>query len=202
MTKKHDDLAASLKSFVSGSYPDMKVVVTDYERDTSRLALFFTEERFSLLYPLQRYHYLAPLIPREFQDSELQHAVWHELAPGESPSDLVYPDPELIELITPDVMEVIGRHGFFAALDDLLSPRDTESQCERCHGDFRHSKAVLEQRGFDEQERFDVLHVLMAQGGHCDCEILYNVAPENRLKSEYWIARSAGLEPHDPHRIA
>jgi hypothetical protein len=31
-----------------------------------------------------------------------------------------------------------------------------------------------------------VFHVLMAQGAFCDCEILYNIATESRLKSQYW----------------
>ena len=40
---------------------------------------------------------------------------------------------------------------------------------------------------------------LMRQGGFCDCEILYNAVEQCRLKAEYWIARSEGRNPPDPH---
>jgi hypothetical protein len=39
----------------------------------------------------------------------------------------------------------------------------------------------------------------MQQGGFCDCEILYNVAEQSRLKAEYWMAKAEGLKPYDPH---
>jgi hypothetical protein len=39
------------------------------------------------------------------------------------------------------------------------------------------------------EEIEDVLAVMRFSGGCCDCEILYNVAEESRLKSEYWKAR-------------
>lgn len=55
-------------------------------------------------------------------------------------------------------------------------------------------------RGFSEDELFDVFHVLMAKGGFCDCEILYNAMESSRLKKEYWRARAEGRKPYDPHR--
>jgi len=33
----------------------------------------------------------------------------------------------------------------------------------------------------------DVLDVLRSQGACCDCEVLYNVAENSRLKARYWI---------------
>ena len=44
-----------------------------------------------------------------------------------------------------------------------------------------------------------MFHVLMARGGYCDCEILYNAVEESRLKAEYWRARAEEVEPYDPH---
>ena len=58
---------------------------------------------------------------------------------------------------------------------------------------------VLALGGFREDEHFDVFHVLMARGGYCDCEILYNAVEVSRLKAEYWRARAAQIEPYDPH---
>ena len=31
----------------------------------------------------------------------------------------------------------------------------------------------------------------MAQGGYCDCEILFNVARESRFAAAYWSSRAA-----------
>lgn len=42
----------------------------------------------------------------------------------------------------------------------------------------------------------------MRQGGFCDCEILYNVVENGRLKAEYWTARSEGRNPYNPHGSA
>jgi len=55
-------------------------------------------------------------------------------------------------------------------------------------------------RRFQQDELFDVFHVLMAQGGYCDCEILLNAAESSRLKSEYWRARADQVTPYDPHQ--
>ena len=39
------------------------------------------------------------------------------------------------------------------------------------------------------EEIADVLAVMRFKGGRCDCEILYNVGEESRLKAEYWKGR-------------
>jgi hypothetical protein len=89
--------------------------------------------------------------------------------------------------------------GVFQALDDVLCPADGSHPRQQCHGDYRHARAVLSARGFREDEHFDVFHVLMARGGYCDCEILYNAVETSRLKAEYWRARAEQIEPYDPH---
>ena len=64
---------------------------------------------------------------------------------------------------------------------------------------IHNGEELLLARGFREKELFDVFHVLMARGGYCDCEILYNAVEDNRLKAEYWRARAEEIEPYDPH---
>ena len=75
-----------------------------------------------------------------------------------------------------------------------MSPIDDTVEAKVCHGDFRHAKRVLGEKGFGERdgidEVFDICHVLLAKGGYCDCEILYNVSEENRLKAAYWKNRA------------
>jgi len=177
----------------------MEIQVRPWADDPRRLAIYFVERKFGELYPMQRYHYLAHLIPKEFFDEHLSNTVWFELAPGEKAEDLSYPDDELISAIAPDVMSVLERSGALSALDDLLCPQSAQTPRASCFGDYRHARDVFLARGFKEEELFDVFHVLMAKGGFCDCEILYNAADTSRLKAEYWRARAENREPHDPH---
>lgn len=195
-------LVADLKRFVMPSYPDMDIQVMQWDHDPTRQAIYFTDEKFALIYPYQRWHYLTHLIPADYQEANLGNSVWFELAPGEKPEDLQFPDEELIDSITPDVMKCLVGSRFFELLDDSLCPKDSSRERNQCWGDFRISRPILLDRGFDKDELFDVFHVLMRQGGFCDCEILYNAAEESRLKAEYWIARSEGRNPYDPHRGA
>jgi len=193
-------LQADIRGFVSRAYPNIQVRVEPWAADPSRPAVYFTDAQFAALYPAQRYHYLRNLIPEDYYKRHLAETEWFELAPGERPEDLEYPDSDLIEDITPDVMRVLVGQGVFEALDDLLCPRDASGPRQRCHGDFRHARAVVLARRFQQDELFDVFHVLMAQGGYCDCEILLNAAESSRLKSEYWRARADQVTPYDPHQ--
>ena len=163
------------------------VVRAEYwSRDPSRIALYFTEERFKGLYPAQRYHYLVHLIPEEYYRSTLAESVWFELTPGEDPESIEYPDEQLSAAIKPDVLQALQHSGFFTSLDKLVYPEDGISHRRECSGDFRHSKQVLGICGFPESDWSDVFHVLMGEGAFCDCEVLYNVAPESRLRADYW----------------
>ena len=45
----------------------------------------------------------------------------------------------------------------------------------------------------DSDDVADVPGVLRFSGACCDCEVLYNVAEESRLKSRYWKARAGEL---------
>ena len=112
-------------------------------------------------------------------------------------------DPDLISSITPDVMISLDRAGFFRKLDDVLCPADGSPAGESCGGDYKLSKSILQEAGFDPSDLKDIFSVLCALGGCCDCEILCNVAESSRLKAKYW--RSRGRELSDqrgllPHR--
>lgn len=108
-------------------------------------------------------------------------------------------DSEQVNLITPDVMTCLRRSFFFERLDDLLSPKEDSHQRDVCAGNYKLSKRILETSGFDSDDLQDIFNVLRAQGGSCDCEILYNVAELSRLKSEYWTSRAHGIESKTKH---
>jgi hypothetical protein len=194
-----EQLVADLKQFLGPSYPDMDIRAMPWDHDPARMAIYFCDSKFALLYPYQRWHYLTHLIPAGYQNANLKNSVWFELAPGEKPEELHFPDEELIDSITPDVMKCLQRARFFEALDDAMCPTDTGRERAHCWGDFRVSRPVLLSRGFKENELFDVFHVLMRKGGFCDCEILYNAAEQSRLKAEYWVARSEGRDSYNSH---
>jgi len=181
-------IQAALASFIRPSYPEMEIQVEAWTGDPSRLAIYFRETKFALLYPQQRWHYLHNLIPAEFQDRYLSNSVWYELAPGELPSDLMYADEALVANITEPIMRILNRTSFFATLDEVFTSPENPAVC---WGDFRIAKSILTTKGFFESEYFDVFSVLMAQGGYCDCEILYNVAEDSEFARRYWAKRQS-----------
>ena len=186
-------IESDIRGFVRASYPEMVVRAEYWSKDPSRIALFFIDERFRTLYRRQRYHYLVHLIPKDYYDSTLADTVSFELTPEESP-EMVEEDPDekLIAGITPDVMGTLQANGFFKTLDEMFRPRSNPTQAQICSGDFRYAKQALQLCGFEESDWSDVFHVLMEQGAFCDCEILYNVATESRLTTQYWQRRSHG----------
>jgi hypothetical protein len=99
-------------------------------------------------------------------------------------------DDNLINEITSDVLRALAGRRFFELLDDRMCPADEERLRLPCAGTYAISTAVLVGTGFDQEEISDILQVLESKGGCCDCEILYNVAEESRLKAEYWKARA------------
>jgi hypothetical protein len=191
-------LKSDILAFVKDSYPDLQIRVEPWAEDPARIALYFVEAKFALIYPAQRYHHLCKLIPTDYQERYLADAIWFELAPGERPEALRYPDEGLIAQITPDVMKCLTASGFFEVLDDAMSPSDPDASRGLCYGDYRTSRPLLERSWRGEDELFEIFHVLMAQGGFCDCEILYNVAKQSRLAALSWRARAKGLAPYDP----
>jgi Protein of unknown function (DUF2695) len=108
-------------------------------------------------------------------------------------------DYDLIASITPDVMACLHRVGFFEKLDDLLCPNAGSNLPEKCSGDFNLSERLLQASDFNTHDLADIFGVLKAQGGCCDCEILYNVSESNRFKSAYWRNRARDSEGRSRH---
>jgi hypothetical protein len=103
------------------------------------------------------------------------------------------PDAEFVDDIAPDVVGVLEKGHFFERLDELVCPVDPSNQDARCGHSFDHSVSILQDLGMDSEDVNDVLAVLKSKGGCCDCEVLYNVVEESRLKAQYWKERAAEL---------
>lgn len=50
---------------------------------------------------------------------------------------------------------------FFELLDDVMCPQQPTRKRAQCWGDYRNSRPILLNRGFQEDELFDLFHVLM-----------------------------------------
>jgi hypothetical protein len=107
---------------------------------------------------------------------------------------------EFIEAIASDLLEALQRAMFFQALDDQMCPTDPAQPRALCKRSYAISTEVLAGRGFDPDAVGEAIQVLEARGAHCDCEILFNIAEDSRLKSEYWISRAVG-EPPKRHEL-
>lgn len=93
---------------------------------------------------------------------------------------------ELVASIAADVLAVLSGHHFFQNLDDRFCPVGPQQIRAQCDHSFRVSTQLLEQFGMDTDAIEDVLAILHSRGACCDCEVLYNVADESRLKAEKW----------------
>jgi hypothetical protein len=177
------EIQEKLYEYIRPTYPDIEIQVKDTSDNIRQL--FFTDARFENLYPRQRYHYLTHLIPLDFFENHLQNAEWFELAPNESPDDLEYDDEETTREIKDIILTVLrDKVRFVSLLDQEFMAQDI-----KCFGDFRHSKKLLINLGFSEEDQFDIFHVLMYEGGFCDCEILFNVFNESEYSMKYWRER-------------
>jgi hypothetical protein len=99
-------------------------------------------------------------------------------------------DLELAQGIERYVLDALNRVQFFEKLDDLLCPSEPSLAAVNCIHDYRYSKSLLQETGYDEDEIVDIWCVMRSRGGFCDCEILYNASESNRLKSTYWNNRA------------
>jgi len=175
-----NELQEKLDEFIKPKYPDIKIEVID-TADNQR-EVYFTEEKFRDLFLLQRYHHLVHLIPDEFLKEHLSDSIWFELAPGENPEELDFLDDETIDEIKDIILAILKDKVDFVKKLDVLFCVESAT----CFGDFRHSKKILSELKFSDQEQFDIFHVLMHEGGFCDCEILYNVFRESEYSQRYW----------------
>ena len=99
-------------------------------------------------------------------------------------------DADYIQSITPDVLAALTRQHIFTLLDDRMSPNASTVAPQSCKNDFSILTGILIENSFNAEDQQDILSVLRKGGAHCDCEVLYNVAPENRLKANYWKSRA------------
>lgn len=104
---------------------------------------------------------------------------------------------EFVNDIAEDVLGVLLAQRFFERLDDIFCPEESSRVRARCGHSFANSTGILREAGMDSDDIDDVLAVLRLKGGHCDCEVLYNVAGESRLKAKYWKARHAEFTSDD-----
>jgi len=177
------ELQEKLYEFIKPSYPDIKINVVDTAENIRQL--YFTDDKFEALYPKQRYHNLIHLIPSDFYEKYLQETEWFELAPDENPDDLDYLDQETIDEIKESIISILKDKVEFVTLLD----KEFTSGTVKCYGDFRHSKNILIGLKFSVEDQFDIFHVLMNEGGYCDCEILNNVFRESEYSKKNWINR-------------
>lgn len=174
------EIQEKLYEFIKPTYPDIKIEVEDSSDNVRQL--FFTDEKFKVLYPKQRYHYLIHLIPSDFFEVNLQEAEWFELSPDESPNNLDYHNEETLAEIKDIILSILRYKVHFVSLLDS----EFMTQSAKCSGDFSLSKKLLTNLGFSDDDQFDVFHVLMNEGAFCDCEILYNVFRESEYSKKYW----------------
>ena len=99
----------------------------------------------------------------------------------------------------PDVVAFLAKKNFFARLDDCLCPADASQKRQRCRGAHELSIRILVDMGIDPEQIPDLIEVLAAMGGSCDCGVLCNVAGENRMRTEYSMIRALIGGPYDPH---
>jgi hypothetical protein len=101
---------------------------------------------------------------------------------------------EYVKSITPDVLAVINRVRFFELLDDRfcpLCPLGDVVESPKCAHSFDLTEGILAGLENDPEDIQDVLDVLRSLGACCDCEVLFNVAEESRMRARYWRNRNA-----------
>jgi Protein of unknown function (DUF2695) len=182
------ELQNHLNGFIQPAMPEIiiRVEINEEKEDDATHRIYFIDDSFVNLFPKQRYHKLIHLIPDDFFNQHLEQTHWFELAPGEKVDDLDYHDEELIEEIKEPILSILKHKvNFVSLLDNEFIKKNAI-----CKSDFSYSRAILNQLEFSAVDQFDIFHVLMNEGGYCDCEILYNVFRESSYAQKYWAART------------
>ena len=99
---------------------------------------------------------------------------------------------EFIADITPDVMGVLQKKGFFARLEEEVFPTGSVGT-SNCKHDFSNTQRLVTELGFDKAAFDDIVDVTRANGGFCDCEIVLNAAPESVIRAGYWKTQASKL---------
>lgn len=109
---------------------------------------------------------------------------------------------DLVNDIASDVLGVLERSRFFECLDERFYSIQGARVLQQCSGSHEVSTEILRDLKMNADDIRDILAVLRSRGGCCDCEVLYNVASESNLRSDYWKARATGESPHIYHSNA
>ncbi|MDC0584672.1 hypothetical protein OAO55_02965 [Bacteroidales bacterium] len=163
-------LTEALYGFLKEKYPNIKIEVKGKEPEQE---IFFLEDSFKHLFPLQRYYFINGAIPDDFFDKHLSEAIWYELAPGEKPQDLEYHDEDVVAELHDEIIEMLSEKSEYkTVLKEKLEASGVPST------DFRISKEIFNEFSLHPKEQFDIFHVFMHEGAYCDSEILPNVFGE------------------------
>ena len=97
--------------------------------------------------------------------------------------------------IASDVLKVFAEQRFFEDLGDRMCPEDHDLPCLSCKGRFAISANILANADFDADDISDITAVLQSKGACCDCQALYNLAPQIGVLEVQSIRRSAPGSP-------
>ncbi|MFQ5490989.1 MAG: hypothetical protein ACE5GE_09735 [Phycisphaerae bacterium] len=168
-----EQIAGRLGEFFEPVLPGVEIDVAHSSR-WGRVVVTVRHGDFARWLPEQRFKKLVQLIPPEFFEEHLTGVVWFELAPGETPDDLMKARrSEDVAGEEPELARALLGNGFFGALEVALGP----SPIETCGGEFGVAKKVLEELGVKGDGQRDTCLMFILNGAYCDCEVLLAVGP-------------------------
>ena len=188
--RRHESIRKKLLDILEPVLPGIELEVSESRR-WQRMCLTFRHPSFAELLPEQRFRRLLAAIPEDFYEKQLRGAVWFELAPGETPEDLLRaPRSEDLAKQEPAIARKLLDCGFFDGLTDAMG----QSPIETCSGHFAAARKVLAAKGITGDEQRDACLVFIRQGAYCDCEVLLAARPalDRRYHRESPKARKPG----------
>jgi hypothetical protein len=99
-------------------------------------------------------------------------------------------EQDFVDEIATEVLEILNHLQFFQKLESRVFP-DGDSGARNCDHSYRHTESILQADNIPSKMQEFILIACKAQGGFCDCEILYNVDDrEDCPRAQYWRAKS------------
>jgi len=169
------ELEWKLAGHLRERFPDVTVKVCQGKYSPG-LNVEIISESFRPLLPEQRYHHVRHAMGEGGFPAELEKAVFVELAPGETLSELEDKMLEGRKLSDEEVEAIRTGARFFEALGEKLGCRGRIGDAPAgCKEDFRCSQEILREAGVEHRKELEVLEYLMERGAFCDCEALMNL---------------------------
>ena len=109
---------------------------------------------------------------------------------GNQPEETI---DEFIESIAPDALLSLDKRDFFRRLEELVWPDGLNGR-KVCDGTFANTLLMTAGVGYTPNDQDDILEVMRARGGFCDCEVMLNVAPDCEVRERHWKSVAAELE--------